>query len=133
MVRAFRDKPALGAWEVINEPEGSILVESNENPCYDTTIIGWANVEDNVNYIRHSTRTIRLTLAIFNRETGAGWTGNQIPMQRFLAFINKQNAAIREEDPKALITAGAWSERSQNSVSSDSCELWKKGSFCPTN
>ncbi|OXA64941.1 mannan endo-1,4-beta-mannosidase [Folsomia candida] len=93
MVRQLASKPALAAWEVMNEPEGSALIESNANRCYDTTIIGrW----------------------------GAGWTGANIPMERFLRFINRQNAAIRQEDPKVLITLGSWSEHSQTDAFSDS-------------
>jgi len=93
MVAHLSNKHALGAWEAVNEPEGSILVQANANPCYDTLRIG---------------------------QGGAGWTGENIPMQRFLRFINLQNAAIREADPQALITGGAWSELSQNSAFSNS-------------
>lgn len=66
-------------------------------------------------------RNINIFLC-FKRQGGAGWTDVELPMQRFLRFINLQNAAIREEDPKVLITAGSWSELSQNGAFNDSCE-----------
>jgi len=93
LVAGLAGKHALAAWEVINEPEGSVLIQANANPCYDTTILA---------------------------NSGAGWTGVGVPMQRFLRFINIQNSAIRAADPKALITAGAWSELSQTSAFSNS-------------
>jgi len=56
MARELAGHPALGAWEIINEYEGSLRVpESNANACFDTNVL--------VN-------------------SGAGWTGLSIPMQR---------------------------------------------------
>ncbi|KAL7637771.1 UNVERIFIED_CONTAM: hypothetical protein RMT77_011382 [Armadillidium vulgare] len=78
--------PALAAWEAVNEPEGSVLVESNSNPCYDTSIIG---------------------------SDGAGWTGAYIPMERFLIFIGRINQIAHQNDPTGLTTLGSWSQFSQ--------------------
>lgn len=36
-----------------------------------------------------------------------------IPMYNLLRFINRQAAAIKEEDPKALVTIGSWAEQAQ--------------------
>ena len=88
LVSAVKDKVALGGWEIVNEPEGSVDNDVwDSNPCYDTTPLSGS---------------------------GAGWTGEKIPMQTWLKFINRQIAAIKAEDPKALATQGAWSERSQS-------------------
>ncbi|KAF4522256.1 hypothetical protein B566_EDAN011952 [Ephemera danica] len=40
MVSALAGHRALGAWEIMNEPEGSVAIQSNANPCSDTTALG---------------------------------------------------------------------------------------------
>lgn len=56
MVKALGSHPALGAWEVLNEPEGSLKNNvGNSNPCLDTTPLA---------------------------TTGAGWNGNAIPIKK---------------------------------------------------
>ena len=77
--------PGLGGWEVVNEPEGSVLVDYDSVDCWDTTPL---------------------------QGTGAGWVQEFLPMRNILQFINWQNSAIRFTDPGTLITGGAWSERS---------------------
>lgn len=86
MVRALSTHRALATWEIMNEPEGSVLIASDPNPCFSTTILSG---------------------------TGAGWTGEGIPMFRFLRFINRQAAAIKRTDTKALVSTGSWSEISR--------------------
>jgi mannan endo-1,4-beta-mannosidase len=56
MVKELGPHPALGSWEIINEYEGSLRVpESNSNKCFDTNVL---------------------------QNSGAGWTGVSIPMER---------------------------------------------------
>lgn len=76
-------KPALAAYEIINEPEHAILVAANAQPCFDTTRLGLH---------------------------GAGGNGANIPMQRLLLFINRQADAIKRTDHTALVTVGSWRE-----------------------
>lgn len=92
LVTQVKGHPALGAFEVVNEPEGSILVSSDSEPCYDTTTIG---------------------------QSGAGWTGLYIPMERYLRFIGRQNQAIRAIDPEVLITLGSWGQFAQSDAFSN--------------
>nr|ADE58569.1 GH5 family protein GH5E [Limnoria quadripunctata] len=91
-VNAVKGHPALGSWEPINEPEGSVQITSDSNPCYDTTIIG---------------------------QSGAGWTGADIPIERFLILIGKMNQLIRELDPQAITTQGSWGQWSETDAFSD--------------
>jgi len=86
MAMALAGEAGLASWEIINEPEGSLRLSDDSNPCYETS----------------------KTLA----GTGAGWAGNSFTMQQLQVFINKQAAAIHRADPKALVTVGAWSEHS---------------------
>ena len=76
MATALAGEAGLGAWEIINEPEGSLRLTSDpSNPCYDTDAV--------------------------LRNTGAGWAGHSFTMQQLLAAVNKQAAAIHRADPKA--------------------------------
>lgn len=81
MVQGLLDKRSLAAWEIVNEPEGNVLIETNPEPCYDTMRLQWV----------------------------AGG-GREIPMERVLRFINRQAAAIKRIDRKALVTVGSISE-----------------------
>lgn len=79
LARTLAGHPALAAYESINEPEGSVLIAADSNPCYDTTIIG---------------------------QSGSGWTGVDIPMERFLRFMGRINQVVKENDPDVLVTVG---------------------------
>jgi mannan endo-1,4-beta-mannosidase len=98
MVQALSNKPALAAWEIMNEPEGSIRIEGNNNPCFDTNRLAGS---------------------------GAGWTGRAIPMDRMLRFVGLQAAAIRQTDRKALVTLGSWSERPQTDAFGETYNYYK--------
>ncbi|KAK2723828.1 mannan endo-1,4-beta-mannosidase-like [Artemia franciscana] len=94
MASELRGHPALGAWEIVNEMEGSVRVpDSRSERCFDTGILDGS---------------------------GAGWTFKSIQMERFLRFYNLQLAVLKTTDPTALVTGGSWSEKSQNSVFSGS-------------
>jgi hypothetical protein len=98
MVRALSTKRALASWEIMNEPEGSVLIAGDGNPCFSTSILAG---------------------------TGAGWTGVGIPMFRFLRFINRQAGAIRRTDTKALVSTGSWSEISRTDAFSNTHNYYK--------
>jgi mannan endo-1,4-beta-mannosidase len=87
MASALSGKVALGGWEIMNEPEGIVGAGvSDPNPCFDTQVLGGS---------------------------GAGWAGTYIPMELLQRFINRQSAAIKRADSKAIVTLGSWSERAQ--------------------
>lgn len=66
MVKALKGHPAIGAWEIFNEPEG-MSVE-----------FGWKST-------------------------------HHVPMADIQRFVNHTTAAIKDTDPNALVTTGAWS------------------------
>lgn len=75
----------------MNEPEGSVLIAEDSEPCYDTSNLAG---------------------------TGAGWAGTGVSMRDILRFTNQLADAIHGTDPKALVTIGTWSEWTITDVSS---------------
>jgi mannan endo-1,4-beta-mannosidase len=92
MAKGLANHKALGAWEIINEPVGSILQSiTDSEKCFDTH---------------------KLT------NSGANWAGTGLTMKEVLLFINRHSAAIHSAAPGTLVTTGD-SERSSSNVCSD--------------
>mmetsp|Transcript_21226 Transcript_21226/g.42146 ORF Transcript_21226/g.42146 Transcript_21226/m.42146 type:complete len:433 (+) Transcript_21226:41-1339(+) len=84
MMQAIGSEPGLGAIEIMNEPEGSLQLESDpSNPCFDSEPV--------------------------LKNTGAGWNGHLFTMKQLLTFVNVQAAAIHQASPNTLVTLGSWS------------------------
>ncbi|XP_050714959.1 mannan endo-1,4-beta-mannosidase-like [Eriocheir sinensis] len=98
LITTIKGHPALAAFESVTEPEASFLIEASVEPCYDTTMLG---------------------------NNGGGWMGNNIPIERYLNFIARQNAAVRAIDPETLITVGAWNQFSASDAFSNTRNYYK--------
>eukprot|EP01083_Nonionella_stella_P318228 1162120_1 len=85
LVEATKDYISLAAWDIINEPEGSVLPHKGTTECTNT---------------------------IYLKDEGPPWTDTQLTVIKYQRFINKLSAAIKAVDPESLVTMGAWSEKS---------------------
>jgi len=99
LVQGISNKPALAAYEIINEPEHALLIAANAQPCFDTTLIGLH---------------------------GGGGNGADIPMQRLQQFINRQADAIKRTDHKALVTVGSWREVASTDAFADTFNYYSQ-------
>ena len=101
LVRELRDHPALGYWEVMNEPEGSTPAgQKDSEPCFDLTHLDWSKDGE-------------------SRAWGPGWSGADIPIWRILRLHNWVADAVHREDGKALVSAGSWSSLASTFVAGD--------------
>ncbi|CAH1970587.1 unnamed protein product [Acanthoscelides obtectus] len=90
LVAGLKHKRALAAWDLVNEPMGSLSQwQEDPNPCYDTTHL---------------------------QGTGAGWAGTTVYYQNILKLINWHADAIKSVDPKALVTTGEAGEFTTTNV-----------------
>ena len=83
MVLSLAKEPAKGGWKIMNEPEGSLLKETNSEPCYNTTTLSGSGA-------------------------GAGWAVQSFTMKEILSFGNEQVVAVKKADPKTLITVSSF-------------------------
>jgi hypothetical protein len=80
LVDGLKNKKALAAWDIINEPSGSITQGIKDaNPCFDTQMLVGS---------------------------GADWAQSHLSLRDVIRFINHHADAINSVDPKALITLG---------------------------
>ncbi|XP_077972454.1 mannan endo-1,4-beta-mannosidase-like isoform X2 [Styela clava] len=100
IVKGLKGHEALGGYDIANEPEGAILANQyHRNPCFNTKRL---------------------------KNTGVGWwqkTQRRAPlfsMQQMLRFLNWQAHAIKTHDRTALVTVGAWSQKTVHELTPDS-------------
>ncbi|XP_050396881.1 mannan endo-1,4-beta-mannosidase [Patella vulgata] len=87
-VKAVKDEPAMGGWDIMNEFEGEIIAnQHNSERCFDT---------------------------VFMHGSGSGWAGAKYYVQELQRFVNWQTDAIRRTDPDALVTVGSWTARTSS-------------------
>ena len=88
MAMAFKDKPALGGYDIINEPQGSFSQGvADSNPCYDTMNL---------------------------KGTGTDWTGSHLHIKDVQRFVNHHIDAIKSVAPGSLVTVGDSADTSTN-------------------
>eukprot|EP01095_Lingulamoeba_sp_RSL-Kostka_P008491 TRINITY_DN2862_c2_g1_i1.p2 TRINITY_DN2862_c2_g1~~TRINITY_DN2862_c2_g1_i1.p2 ORF type:complete len:355 (+),score=104.36 TRINITY_DN2862_c2_g1_i1:79-1065(+) len=89
MVKALSHYDSFSGLEIINEPEGSIIIEKSNIQCQDTTIL---------------------------RNSGAGWVGNLLHMKDIQSFINLHSSVIHQYDStdSVLVTLGSWNAKACN-------------------
>ncbi|KAK0058643.1 mannan endo-1 4-beta-mannosidase, partial [Biomphalaria pfeifferi] len=86
LVKAVSGHPALGGWDIMNEPEGMLNPEvKNEDPCFNTTSL---------------------------RNSGVGWVVKKYDYKQILRFLNWQAAAIKDVDTKNIVSVGVWNPKS---------------------
>jgi len=86
MATKVKGHPALGGWDILNEPEGMIKPDQHDSDkCFDTTKL---------------------------HNSGAGWAGKKYSYRDMLRFINWQADAIKSVDSGALVTMGSWNPKS---------------------
>ncbi|CAG2119143.1 unnamed protein product, partial [Medioppia subpectinata] len=80
LVTGLKGKKSLAAWDVINEPQGSIADNTVDgNRCWDTTRL---------------------------KNSGTDWTQTHLKLKDVQRFVNLHAYAIKTADPKALVTIG---------------------------